>query len=101
MIDVIIPTGTIIGDKTLRPMVSHINKKTEPTNAEPTIRNSSLLPIHRLTICGTTNPIKAITPKKETTIDVHIVANIKPEIRILSGLTPMLRAYSSPALTAL
>ena len=71
----------------LRPMVSHINRNTAPTNAEPMIKNSSLLPIHRLTICGTTNPIKAITPKKETTIEVHTVANINPETRILSGLT--------------
>ena len=101
MIEVMIPTGSVIGESMVRPMVSHISKNTAPTSAEPIMRNSSLLPMHFRTICGTTNPMKAITPKKETATDVQTVVNINATMRVLSGLTPMLLAYSSPALTAL
>ena len=100
MMEVMMPTGSVIGERMVRPMVSHISKNTAPTNAEPIMRNSSLLPMHFRTICGTTNPMNAITPKKETATEVQIVVRTNPTIRVLSGLTPMLLAYSSPALTA-
>ena len=88
--EVNMPTGNTMGDMMVRATVSQSNKNIPPKTAEPVIRNSSLFPIHFLTIWGTTSPTKAITPKKDTAIAVHREVTINPITRVRWGNTPIL-----------
>lgn len=90
-----------MGAKIVRDKVSQIRRNNAPHIADEGRRNSSLLPTTFRIIWGTTKPIKAITPKNDTTTEVHNVAIVSAIILVLTGFTPKLMAFSSPALTAL
>jgi len=74
--------------------------KTPPLRAESGINALCEPPIAKRTICGATNPINPIIPKKATAIAVHKEEKIKTKIRKVLTLTPLLNALSSPKLNA-
>ncbi len=65
-----------------------ISRTNAPINIEPINTNVLWLPTNLLTICGPTNPMNPMTPKKETTTAVRTADITRPMNRVANQRTP-------------